>query len=1273
MASTSSSGRAQCEHIDDVAGQSIQVSTLSNQPGSPFSERIFGIPQAPSTPIVLEPTSKFHSVATWLLGYLRYTCVVLGFLGTCLPSIQVEARDDEGDMISNVVNCELSGDNADNEVYDESDHILEAKHKIFLSHSGAQKDFVEQLCVDLERCDRYPFFDKRRSSLPIGEKFPKLIFDAIEQCHVGVVVLSKEFFTKSKWPMLELNAMVKESKKPSSRIKIIPIYYLISIEDFKDIKIQKQWISHWQKWSKKDIRIKVEEWKDALKVLASINGLLMKGGCCDVQFREEIVMEVCGLVSSETRWDDSHVQGRSRSCKVIEDKMDQVLTNSNSRVCIVGLYGMGGIGKTTISKALCNELALKFCDNVCHIELGRGSELELLRKALKKLSKIRHDVLDKLDDIELGYAYLKKQLCTQPIFLTLDNVHDDFKTLEVAQTYLKASYGSGSVVLVTARSISVLKKLNLDATNCLEMPELEENEAETLFLSYADLPSRHEVDEGLLKDCIERCHFLKGDGRSRHYHPLALKVLGQQLGCNTTKWAAQLRNIDTFNQLKDKTNPVYSILRNSYDSLDRKHQMMFMDLALLVTPECDNHEVGVTRRDLLCYVHEAAVEDVKDMLEVLKRKSLLEDLSEDFTKIGMHDLWIEFAVAETKAHDSREQRWVYHVDGKKALGRSGRWRESVERMCFLEEGWRGLEGLDLSDFVNVEAFRLEVLILTLDCDLDLDLSGLKHLKSLELDTPGLTVRAEGLSSLSSLVSLSWITPRFAPCLDGIGRLTKLQNLELADCKGTRVLDLTELRFLRIVVINRFPDLISLKGLSSRMAALRILRIPHCKSLRECPGVGELYALEQLVLSGCGKLEKLPRLGRLKKLRELCINDCKSIREVPGLSDLVSLEGFYAEGCSKLVILPDLAKLTKLRELDVAKCPVQKVPRLDGLLSMTELYASFGKLSGEQPVLSKLSALKIVVIDGWNGPIWASIRSLLMLEVLQLFVCKGDDVMPDLQNLERLREVALVGCEYKDLSGLSNSTALETLSLDRCEKLERLPEFGRLTKLTSLTIVGCPNLRDWRSESTLCSLKTLAVNGSSVTSFVRDLETLTRLRELYLNGSECENVLSLTSLCLQLEVLSINRFSKMEALDLTNFSYLEKLELEGCSALERVTCGNPLTELTKLKVIDCESLVEIPDLSAFPQLEKLRLEECRALTKLSCSDRLTAVRKIELIGCDLDEEVLDFSRFQNLREFRVEDASSSDDDEGDGSGDEGSASGDDDENIEQVEAIADALT
>jgi hypothetical protein len=197
-----------------------------------------------------------------------------------------------------------------------SDQSLESKHKVFLSHSGAQKDFVEQLCVDLERCDRYPFFDKRRNSLPIGEKFPKLIFNAIKQCRVAMVVLSKEFFMRSKWPMLELNAMVKEFEKPNSRIKIIPVFYFISINAFKDLKKHNEWTSQWRNWALNDKRINVEEWERALRVMGSINSLVLKEGCGDVKLRDDIVAEVCGLVPCETRWDDSHVQGRARSCKV---------------------------------------------------------------------------------------------------------------------------------------------------------------------------------------------------------------------------------------------------------------------------------------------------------------------------------------------------------------------------------------------------------------------------------------------------------------------------------------------------------------------------------------------------------------------------------------------------------------------------------------------------------------------------------------------------------------------------------------------------------------------------------------------------------------------------------------------------------------------------------------------------------------------------------------------------------------------------------------------
>ena len=52
-------------------------------------------------------------------------------------------------------------------------------------------------------------------------------------------------------------------------------------------------------------------------------------------------------------------------------------------------------------------------------------------------------------------------------------------------------------------------------------------------------------------------------------------------------------------------------------------------------------------------------------LRVLKRRSLLEDLSDDFTIMGMHDLWFEFAVAKSKDQDSKDAYWVYHADERR--------------------------------------------------------------------------------------------------------------------------------------------------------------------------------------------------------------------------------------------------------------------------------------------------------------------------------------------------------------------------------------------------------------------------------------------------------------------------------------------------------------------------------------------------------------------------------------------------------------------------------
>ena len=65
---------------------------------------------------------------------------------------------------------------------------------------------------------------------------------------------------------------------------------------------------------------------------------------------------------------------------------------------MIGLYGIGGIGKTTICKAICNEMSKEFNDKVCHIELKCSTEpLKLLHGVLKRVTNIRPKMLNGLN------------------------------------------------------------------------------------------------------------------------------------------------------------------------------------------------------------------------------------------------------------------------------------------------------------------------------------------------------------------------------------------------------------------------------------------------------------------------------------------------------------------------------------------------------------------------------------------------------------------------------------------------------------------------------------------------------------------------------------------------------------------------------------------------------------------------------------------------------------------------------------------------------------
>lgn len=177
---------------------------------------------------------------------------------------------------------------------------------------------MEDLCVQLENVNRFPFFDQRIDSLPLGERFPDAIFRAAKQCQVAVAVLSEEFFT-SKWPMLELVAFMEEQKLGVNKgLKILPLFFKISLTELKDSTRRNKWFSLWEGWARADGRIKIDRWKYALEELPKFNGIgYVEQGEGDSSYRNKVAEALCELVQPDVRWGNAgDVQGRLRICRV---------------------------------------------------------------------------------------------------------------------------------------------------------------------------------------------------------------------------------------------------------------------------------------------------------------------------------------------------------------------------------------------------------------------------------------------------------------------------------------------------------------------------------------------------------------------------------------------------------------------------------------------------------------------------------------------------------------------------------------------------------------------------------------------------------------------------------------------------------------------------------------------------------------------------------------------------------------------------------------------
>lgn len=85
-------------------------------------------------------------------------------------------------------------------------------------------------------------------------------------------------------------------------------------------------------------------------------------------------------------------------------KIESIEVSKKYHIKVVGLHGVGGIGKTTTCKTLSNELLKEYEGRVCHLEfqsVPSKDSIEVLRKALVDLTRKRKEVIQNLNEGEV--------------------------------------------------------------------------------------------------------------------------------------------------------------------------------------------------------------------------------------------------------------------------------------------------------------------------------------------------------------------------------------------------------------------------------------------------------------------------------------------------------------------------------------------------------------------------------------------------------------------------------------------------------------------------------------------------------------------------------------------------------------------------------------------------------------------------------------------------------------------------------------------------------
>ncbi|KAJ0613070.1 putative virus X resistance protein-like, coiled-coil [Helianthus annuus] len=798
--------------------------------------------------------------------------------------------------------------------------------------------------------------------------------------------------------------------------------------------------------------------------------------------------------------DSSKILGRDEEVEMVTRTIcnKDIGKYDNGEILVYGIWGMGGLGKTTLAQLVYNhERVDQYFDLRCWVYVSQNFQVnEIIKKIIESVDE-SGCTLTQLDTLQ---ASLRNKLVGRKFLIVLDDVwaeeNEEGKWKTLSGTL--SCGAEGSIVVMTTRLETTCRMMAKAGELRHQLGCLSEENSWLLFKKHAFAQGRVGDDirklEPIGREIVVKCNGL----------PLAVKTLGSLM------WSKSSSN--DWQRVKDSNiwnlqeNNVLPALKLSYDNLAphikrcfsyfclfpkgyelKKDELILLWVAngfILPREETDNLYV-IGEESFNCLVWKSLFQ--VDGYDRCKMHDLVHDMARHVMK---HDcLVIEPACNEVKIPDE-----VLHLSSSCP----------DEKLILSSE-----------DFEKLTSLRSIFMFGEEDEGCISQLFNHMYVRVLHLALPELRTLPESICKLKHLRYLNLSNSWIEALPESIMYLQNLQVLILCWCSRLRKLpeSICKLRYLKYLTLLGSGIEVLPGGLKD-MINLQRLDINRCRSLRYLPvGIEKLTNLRMLPRFPVGKERgaKISELGDLNLLEgELKI---EGLKNVGGLSEAKSANLICKTNLSRLElnwfysrpnfwdesrremfgymeeVLEGLEPNPSLETLEMCNYLGKTISPswMDNLRNLVEIVLSRCKKCEHIPPLGRLPSLRVIQLSFMyslkyfhdddinmsvdNTDLFISLQRLQIfscgelislpcnlpnLKVLEVTDCWRLISLPD--NLPKLEDLELRSCS-KLISLPCNLPSIRKLRIEDCNGLLSLPdEIQSFKDLNKLEITGCKHLR-----------------------------------------------------------------------------------------------------------------------------------------------------------------------------------------------------------------------